>query len=167
MALQPGHALGGELAELGEEPRLADSGVAEQEEHLAAPGLELVDHRAQALDLGVATDQRRQRAARAAVCGQTRRQASTGRSRPFTDSSPSGSSAKRWTSALRRRLARRRPSPGSADAWSRAATFVVSPTATDCGSACADEADGGLAGVDPDAGTEVGDAPGVARPPAA
>ena len=60
-ALQPGHALRRELAELGEEARLADAGVAEQEEHLAAAVRELVDDRLQARDLLVAADERRQR----------------------------------------------------------------------------------------------------------
>ncbi len=60
-ALEPGHALGRELAELGQEARLADAGVAEQEEHLAAAVRELVDDRLQAPDLLVSADERRQR----------------------------------------------------------------------------------------------------------
>ena len=54
--------------------------------------------------------------------------------------------------------------PGSATPWSRAATFVVSPIDTAWGEAAADEADRGLAGVDPDADVEVRDLPGP-RPP--
>ena len=67
---------------------------------------------------------------RALCIGRRRRQTDTGSSRPFTETSPSGSNTNRST----RRRAVASPTttePGSATPWRRAATFAVSPSATD------------------------------------
>ena len=90
------------------------------------------------------------------------RQADTGAARPLSASSPIGSSTKRGIS----RWAVVSPVtivPGAAAAWSRAATFVISPSATACGVAGPDHADSREPAVDPDADVELLDLPGLAN----
>ena len=61
MALEPGRLVGEERAQLGQEPRLADPGLADEQEGLAAARLELGDEAPQLRDLVLAADERPKR----------------------------------------------------------------------------------------------------------
>src|SRR5262249_10925281 len=56
-ALEPRDAVPGDGLELGEHARLAEAGVARDQEHLASPGDQVVDHGPEPCPLGVAADQ--------------------------------------------------------------------------------------------------------------
>ena len=61
VALEPGHVGAEVLAQLAEEARLADPGLADQEERLSAPGEQVVRGSAQVRGLGLPADERRLR----------------------------------------------------------------------------------------------------------
>ena len=133
---EPAVRLSGEpLAELVEHARLADARLADEKDHLAPAATRGLEGAAHAVELAVAPHEGREAAGAgrldAPAHGPVRSpppKARTGSALPLIPSSPRSFSSKKPATRLRV-ASEMRTEPGTASCWSRAARFVVSPTA--------------------------------------